>query len=71
MLTINSIYPVSNMLNKLHGQPESYDKKYASRTGSQECPDCPAERNIDSVEPLVPVHMELSERQIAPAARSL
>lgn len=20
--------PVSNMLNKLHGQPESYDKKY-------------------------------------------
>ena len=21
---------VSNMLNRLHGQPESYDKKYAS-----------------------------------------
>lgn len=21
-------HPVSNMLNKLHGQPESYDKKY-------------------------------------------
>jgi len=21
-------FPVSNMLNKLHGQPDSYDKKY-------------------------------------------
>ena len=28
MAIANSPYPVSNMLNKLHGQPESYDKKY-------------------------------------------
>jgi len=26
---------VSNMLNKLHGQPESYDKKYVAHTSSQ------------------------------------
>ena len=25
-----STAPVSNMLNKLHGQPESYDKKYVT-----------------------------------------
>ena len=35
MLThaIASAHPVSNMLNKLHGQPESYDKKSKYRFG--------------------------------------
>lgn len=29
ILTMRPRRPVSNMLNRLHGQPESYDKKYA------------------------------------------
>lgn len=29
-LTTNLPAAVSNMLNRLHGQPESYDKKYVS-----------------------------------------
>lgn len=28
-------YTVTNMLNRLHGQPESYDKKYASESRSR------------------------------------
>lgn len=31
MLTTNPPMAVSNMLNRLHGQPESYDKKYVHR----------------------------------------
>lgn len=30
VLTTNLPAAVSNMLNRLHGQPESYDKKYVS-----------------------------------------
>jgi hypothetical protein len=30
---VASAHPVSNMLNKLHGQPESYDKKAKYRFG--------------------------------------
>jgi hypothetical protein len=30
LTTALSPLKVSNMLNKLHGQPDSYDKKYAS-----------------------------------------
>jgi calcium/calmodulin-dependent protein kinase I len=30
---IASAHPVSNMLNKLHGQPESYDKKSKYKFG--------------------------------------
>ncbi len=30
---VASAHPVSNMLNKLHGQPESYDKKSKYKFG--------------------------------------
>jgi calcium/calmodulin-dependent protein kinase I len=41
MLSVAAIVasPVSNMLNKLHGQPDSYDKKYGSNTHKGECAD--------------------------------
>ena len=51
--------PVSNMLNKLHGQPESYDKKYVSRIYLQDHANLAADQGIDLAEPLAQAHMEL------------
>ena len=50
---------VSNMLNKLHGQPESYDKKYAAHTFSQEHTKRSAGQDIGSAARSVRVHMAL------------
>jgi len=54
MLAVANSHPVSNMLNKLHGQPESYDKKYVSKSRAKE----PANRSVDQGTDLV----KLSER---------
>ena len=63
--------PVSNMLNKLHGQPESYDKKYACHFGLQREPtNQSVERSIDLDEPLVLAHTVLFARQMGRRARS-
>ena len=51
--------PVSNMLNKLHGQPESYDKKYVSRIYLQDHANLAADQDIDLAEPSAQAHMEL------------
>jgi len=50
---------VSNMLNKLHGQPESYDKKYVAHTSSHEHTKRSAGQDIGSVARWVQVHMAL------------
>jgi hypothetical protein len=50
---------VSNMLNKLHGQPDSYDKKYAAHTSSPELAKSSAGQDIGSVAHSVQVHMVL------------
>lgn len=58
------------MLNKLHGQPESYDKKYVTDGLCLKiCSDLLLGRNTASVEPLAQGHMALSERLIAQWAR--
>lgn len=63
---------VSNMLNKLHGQPESYDKKYACHfLLRREFTNQSVERSIDLAERWVLVHMALSARQMGRRARSL
>jgi hypothetical protein len=50
---------VSNMLNKLHGQPDSYDKKYAHRIFLQNYANQAADQDIDLVEHSARVLMEL------------
>jgi hypothetical protein len=50
---------VSNMLNKLHGQPESYDKKYAPRKYLQEHTNRSAGQDIGLVERSAQAHMAL------------
>jgi len=55
--------PVSNMLNKLHGQPDSYDKKYGINPAKKNALTQLVGRDIDSVERSAPVHMVLLERQ--------
>lgn len=68
---------VSGMLNRLHGQPESYDKKYANRPPTSSLTMEPnqqfqsIDQNIASVEHLALAHMEWSVRRIAPRAKSL
>ena len=61
----NSRKPVSNMLNKLHGQPDSYDKKYTTIPPFARLylANEPADPSIGSDEPSVLAHMVLSERQ--------
>jgi hypothetical protein len=62
---VTNSHLVSNMLNKLHGQPESYDKKYTSQSCAEEHADRLADQDIDSVEHSELVHMVSSERQMA------
>jgi hypothetical protein len=50
MLTVS--LPVSNMLNKLHGQPETYDKKYVSITTIVRLGLITTDRNINLAERL-------------------
>jgi hypothetical protein len=47
------------MLNKLHGQPESYDKKYAPRKYLQEHANRSAGQDIGLVERSAQAHMAL------------
>lgn len=55
--------PVSNMLNKLHGQPDSYDKKYADNTSfAHSSANFTIGLDISLEEHSVPAHMESSER---------
>lgn len=61
--------PVSNMLNKLHGQPESYDKKYTSHSITKKRADRPADQDTDLVGHLELVHMGSLERQKAQLER--
>lgn len=69
MLTF--LFPlVSNMLNKLSGQPESYEKKYGHTRPSnifarRNLTILRLELRINSEEPLVQVHMVLSVRPSA------
>jgi hypothetical protein len=66
LTTAFSPLKVSNMLNKLHGQPDSYDKKHVSSTSPQECANQPAEQSIGLVELSAQVHMVLSGKPIRP-----
>jgi hypothetical protein len=50
---------VSNMLNKLHGQPESYDKKFVALIYAQRYADRPAGQNIGLVERSAQAHTVL------------
>lgn len=63
---------VSTMLNKLHGQPESYDKKHVTKHPIllSETNTPSAEPNIGSVEHSVLEHMVSSERPMDQLARS-
>ena len=58
------------MLNKLHGQPESYDKKYFDPDCSRNTAKNQADQNISLDEPSALVPMELSEKRMAQLERS-
>ena len=61
---------VSTMLNKLHGQPDSYDKKYADHTLPRSYANRTAEQDTNLVERLVLAHMESLGRQMVLLERS-
>jgi len=63
IMAVAAAHPVSNMLNKLHGQPESYDKKYDSNIPERERADQSADQDTDLVELLVLVHTVSLEKQ--------
>jgi hypothetical protein len=50
---------VSNMLNKLHGQPESYDKKFVALISAQDHTNRSAGQDIALVERSAQAHMVL------------
>jgi hypothetical protein len=73
MLTVSTVFEhsVSNMLNKFHGQPDSYDKKYASNPRGRLHANLSVGPSIDLEERWGPVHMVLCARLMDRRERSL